>query len=171
MSALGQKQTYALQQAMSALHPIATAKAKFRKRPCLLYPPKADMCGANPNVRFGPIADINRRCVSTVAMASPASARLSTPLYAVGKYGWTSVQRDFDDCRPNFAPDGLRGGDVFGGRDVESNNCRRDCTLRLHFVRNCPLASLVARGNRRVVRGQRLSEDWSSPHCYERCRR
>jgi hypothetical protein len=26
-SALGQKQTYALQQAMSALHPIATAKA------------------------------------------------------------------------------------------------------------------------------------------------
>src|SRR6476620_4791029 len=27
MSALGQKQTYALQQAMSALHPIATAKA------------------------------------------------------------------------------------------------------------------------------------------------
>ena len=31
MSALGQKQTYALQQGMSALHPIATAKAKFRK--------------------------------------------------------------------------------------------------------------------------------------------
>jgi len=27
MSALGQKQTYALQQAMSALHPKATAKA------------------------------------------------------------------------------------------------------------------------------------------------
>jgi hypothetical protein len=27
VSALGQKQTYALQQAMSALHPIATAKA------------------------------------------------------------------------------------------------------------------------------------------------
>jgi hypothetical protein len=40
MSALGQKQTYALQQAMSALHPIATAKAKFRKRPFLLYPRK-----------------------------------------------------------------------------------------------------------------------------------
>src|SRR5215468_2351698 len=40
MSALGQKPTYALQQSMSALHPIATAKAKFRKRPCLLYPRK-----------------------------------------------------------------------------------------------------------------------------------
>jgi hypothetical protein len=34
MSAFGQKQTYALQQAMSALHPIATAKAKFHRRPC-----------------------------------------------------------------------------------------------------------------------------------------
>jgi hypothetical protein len=29
MSALGQKQTYALQQAMSALHPIATSIAYF----------------------------------------------------------------------------------------------------------------------------------------------
>jgi len=36
MSALGQKQTRALQDVMSALHPIATAKAKLRKRPCLL---------------------------------------------------------------------------------------------------------------------------------------
>ena len=34
MSALGQKRTYAAQQAMSALPPIATAKAKFRKRQC-----------------------------------------------------------------------------------------------------------------------------------------
>src|SRR5262245_17339279 len=38
MSALGQKETYALQQAMSALPPIATAKADFRTRSCLLYP-------------------------------------------------------------------------------------------------------------------------------------
>ena len=37
VSALGQKQTCALQNVMSALHPIATAKAKFRKRPCPLY--------------------------------------------------------------------------------------------------------------------------------------
>src|SRR5262249_28753738 len=40
MSALGQKQTYAVQKGMSAL------------------PPKADMCGATRNVRFGPKADI-----------------------------------------------------------------------------------------------------------------
>src|SRR5262252_4740811 len=39
MSALGQKQTYAVHQPISAL------------------PPKADMCGAIAAVRFGPIAD------------------------------------------------------------------------------------------------------------------
>ena len=40
MSALGQKQTFALRNAMSAL------------------PPKADMCAAKSDVRFVPIADI-----------------------------------------------------------------------------------------------------------------
>src|SRR5262245_43666167 len=40
MSALGQKQTFAVQKGMSALTPIATAKADFRKRSCLLYPRK-----------------------------------------------------------------------------------------------------------------------------------
>src|SRR5262249_27109532 len=40
MSALGQKQTYALQQAMSALPPIATAKADILNRSCPLCPHK-----------------------------------------------------------------------------------------------------------------------------------
>jgi hypothetical protein len=40
MSALGQKQTFAPQKVMSAL------------------PPKADMCGATRDVRFGPKATI-----------------------------------------------------------------------------------------------------------------
>src|SRR5262245_14773538 len=40
MSALGQKQTYAVQNAMSALPPIATAKAKFCTKSCPLYPQK-----------------------------------------------------------------------------------------------------------------------------------
>jgi hypothetical protein len=40
MSAMGHKQTYALQQAMSALPLIATEIADIRKRPCLLYPRK-----------------------------------------------------------------------------------------------------------------------------------
>src|SRR5262249_40058294 len=38
MSALGQKQTYAVHNAMSALPPIATTKADSRERLCLLYP-------------------------------------------------------------------------------------------------------------------------------------
>jgi hypothetical protein len=38
LSALGQKQTYAVQQPMSAFLPIATAKANSRNRPCPLYP-------------------------------------------------------------------------------------------------------------------------------------
>jgi hypothetical protein len=40
MSALGQKQTCAMHQPMSALPPIATAKADFRTRSCPLYPQK-----------------------------------------------------------------------------------------------------------------------------------
>jgi hypothetical protein len=44
MSALGQNQTYAPQQVMSALLPIVTAKAY--------------MCPANGDVRFTPKADI-----------------------------------------------------------------------------------------------------------------
>jgi hypothetical protein len=43
MSALGQKRTYAMQKSMSALHPIATAKADSCTRSCPLYPPKADI--------------------------------------------------------------------------------------------------------------------------------
>ena len=61
----------------------------------------------------------------------------------------------------------LRGG-VPGGRDVESRSCRSDSTLHLHFVRNSPVGSLVAPGNRGVVHGRRVSGDWSSPHCRER---
>src|SRR5262245_12569415 len=40
MSALGHKPTYAPQQGMSALPPIATAKADMPKWSCLLYPQK-----------------------------------------------------------------------------------------------------------------------------------
>jgi len=38
MSALGQKRTHAVRQRMSALPPIATAKADIGKLSCLLYP-------------------------------------------------------------------------------------------------------------------------------------
>ena len=60
MSALGQKQTYAVQQAMSALHPIATAKADMSQMVMSALPPKAGMCSALAHVCFGPKADIER---------------------------------------------------------------------------------------------------------------
>jgi hypothetical protein len=50
MSALGQKQTYALQQAMSALLPIATAKADMPQMVMSAFHPKADMCSAGVHV-------------------------------------------------------------------------------------------------------------------------
>jgi hypothetical protein len=43
---------------MSALLPIATAKADSREKSCPLYPPKADVCDANCHVCFGPKADM-----------------------------------------------------------------------------------------------------------------
>ena len=46
MSALGHKQTYAVQQLMSALPRIATAKADMPQMVMSALPPKADICGA-----------------------------------------------------------------------------------------------------------------------------
>jgi len=46
MSALGHKQTLAAQKRMSALPPIATAKADMPQMVMSALPPKADMCGA-----------------------------------------------------------------------------------------------------------------------------
>jgi hypothetical protein len=66
MSALRQKRTYAAYKVMSALRPIATAKADSRKRSCLLYPPKAEMCGATRDFRFGSKANIRRHARSAV---------------------------------------------------------------------------------------------------------
>ena len=77
MSAMGQKQTFAVQKRMSALPPIA------------------DMCSAKRDVRFVPIADI-ALCYSIIASARASSAcgmvrpsalavlRLSTSSYLVG---------------------------------------------------------------------------------------
>ena len=67
MSALGQKQTCAMHQPMSALPPIATAKADMPQTLMSALHPKADMCGANRHVCFGPKADIQ------LAMRTPIS--------------------------------------------------------------------------------------------------
>jgi hypothetical protein len=51
MSALGQKPTCALQNLMSALPPIATAKADMPQTLMSALHPKADMCSASADVR------------------------------------------------------------------------------------------------------------------------
>jgi len=48
MSALGQNRTYAVHKPMSALPPIATAKADIRERPCLLYPQERTCAAQTP---------------------------------------------------------------------------------------------------------------------------
>jgi hypothetical protein len=58
MSALVQKRTCAMQKGMSALPPIATAKADIVAMAMSALPPKADMCSATRDVCFGPKADI-----------------------------------------------------------------------------------------------------------------
>jgi hypothetical protein len=63
MSALGQKQTCAVQNGMSALPPIATAKADMPQMVMSALPPKADMCGALAHVCFGPEADETSRLI------------------------------------------------------------------------------------------------------------
>jgi hypothetical protein len=57
MSALGQKRTYAVQQSMSALPPIATTKADSRKAHVCFTPESGHvrckrLCPLNPHMRW-----------------------------------------------------------------------------------------------------------------------
>jgi hypothetical protein len=54
----GSQAEYAVQNGMSALPPIATAKEDFRKKVMSALPLKPDMCGATRDFRKGAIADI-----------------------------------------------------------------------------------------------------------------
>ena len=66
MSALGQKQTFAVQNGMSAL------------------PPKADMCSATRHVRFVPIADIVQFSPKHRSHAGPGHELTNRPRRARG---------------------------------------------------------------------------------------
>jgi len=81
MSAMGQKQTYAVHQLMSALPPIATAKADFRQEVMSALPPKADMCGALAHVCFGPKADIGDYSTTSSAIETSAGGIASPSVW------------------------------------------------------------------------------------------
>src|SRR5262249_1956039 len=70
MSALGQKQTCALQRLMSALPPIATAKADIGKLSCLLYPRKRT-CAVQ--LRMSPLAQYQTFKTSRMAANLPVA--------------------------------------------------------------------------------------------------
>ena len=55
---LGQKQTCAAQEGMSALPPNSDRESGFPQTVMSALPSKADMCGALGDVCFGPIADM-----------------------------------------------------------------------------------------------------------------
>jgi hypothetical protein len=58
MSALGQKQTYALLTSHVCFTPNSDRESGLPQPTMSALPPKADMCSANEHVCFGPIADI-----------------------------------------------------------------------------------------------------------------
>jgi hypothetical protein len=99
MSALGQKQTYAVHNGMSALPPIATAKSGPPQNAMSALPPKADMCGATAYVCFGPKADIDNQVDQLVSawknmkqleIRGRQLSRTATKLSTAWAYGPTS---------------------------------------------------------------------------------
>jgi len=83
MSALGQKQTCALHQPMSALPPIATAKADIPQKACLLYPLKRT--GA---VQLGMSAMGHKQTLAVqkgMSALPPKADSCSAPMSALGQ--------------------------------------------------------------------------------------
>jgi hypothetical protein len=75
MSALGQKQTYAMQKAMSALPPIATVKADISKKACLLYPRKRTCAVHQPMSAMGQKQTLRHLWLTQPTWAPPSSFR------------------------------------------------------------------------------------------------
>src|SRR6185437_7491941 len=69
---------------MSALPPTATAKADMPQMVMSALPPKADVCGANRHVRFGPKADIAPRRYRAATLALADRLQLVTFAQATG---------------------------------------------------------------------------------------
>ena len=59
MSALGHKQTFRSARGNVRFTPNSDRESGHQQRVMSALPPKADMCGAARDVRFGPIADID----------------------------------------------------------------------------------------------------------------
>src|SRR5215470_7575549 len=82
MSALGQKQTCAAQEAMSALPPIATAKADIGKPSGLLYPQKRTCAAHYPMSALGQkrTRAVQQRYLADACRLNPSPLRGRTVL-------------------------------------------------------------------------------------------
>src|SRR6476660_5695836 len=93
MSALGQKRTYAVQKGMSALPPIATAKANFRKGPYPLCPRKRTCAVQSPMSAMGQ----KKTCAAHGSCPPRAKGQKSFQGLLVLQIGhWRSRYRVFD---------------------------------------------------------------------------
>ena len=91
MSALGQKPTCAPQNVMSA------------------SPPKADMCAATRDVRFGPKADIGEQAPKLV-FRGPCCKPFNASAMALSRLGWRSVAACMGRCHRAPSPRASEGG-------------------------------------------------------------
>jgi len=89
MSALGHQQTYAVQQGMSALRPIATAKADIRKTTMSALPPKATL-----NASLLMSAKGQKRTLFSITSSARARSDGGTvrPSAEIAISSWTEVQ-------------------------------------------------------------------------------
>jgi hypothetical protein len=88
MSALGHKQTYAVQKGMSALPPIATAKAHSREKSCRLYPRKQTCAMQGDMSAKGQFRDVRGTSVLTLKAPDYTNSGCLILLATVGNSNW-----------------------------------------------------------------------------------
>jgi hypothetical protein len=81
MSALGQKRTYAVKKGHVRFTPNSDQQSGPPHKVMSASPPKADVGGANTDVRYGPIADI--ASLIRFPPSAPSRTEISTQVQAV----------------------------------------------------------------------------------------
>src|SRR5262249_39795633 len=123
MSALGQKRTYAAHKVMSALPSIATAKAKFRKRPCPLYPQKRTCA-----VQLGMSALGQKRTHAAQQRRSLFDHLVGLLFLRYGRNGRRTHSGELHDHLTVFRPDIMRRAFWLG------KECARGIGLELRII-------------------------------------
>src|SRR5262249_49329907 len=139
MSALGHKQTYAVQQPMSALPPIATAKADFRTTSCPLYPRKRTFAVHRRMSALG-----QKRTLSRMECRQKAGRRRSNLFLGIDKF----------ECLGERLPP-LRNPGLLIDMTIEPIRFRRTKSIN-NLVVSGPIHFYIVRIVRSVFRDHRL---------------